>query len=183
MPLELTSPPAIEPVTLAEARAHLKIDTTDDDTLITRLIAAARTRAEWHTGRALITQGWTLWRDAWCDPLALPLPPLQAVTSLKTYGRDDAEHLLDGANYTIDLAGGRVTLKDNVAPPVDLRRINAVAIAFTAGYGDTTSDVPDPLRSAILAIVAFLYEHRGEAPAEFPQDIAAMLAPYRVLKV
>jgi uncharacterized phiE125 gp8 family phage protein len=183
MPLELTSPPSIEPVSLAEAKAHLKIDTTDDDTLIERLIAAARTRAEWHTGRALITQGWTLWRDAWCDPLALPLPPLRAVASLKIYGCDDTEHVLDSADYTVDLAGGRIVLKDGIAPPADLRRINAVAVAFAAGYGDGADGVPAPLRSAILAIVTFLYEHRGEAPAELPQDALALLAPYRVLRV
>ena len=61
MSLQLITPPAIEPVTLAEAKAHLKVDTTDDDTLITSLIAAARARAEWHTRRAFITQGWMLW--------------------------------------------------------------------------------------------------------------------------
>ena len=90
MPLTLTTPPAVEPVTLAEAKAHLKIDTTDDDALITALIPAARARAEWHTGRALVTQGWTLWLDAWPDIIAIPLPPLQAVASVTVYARDDS---------------------------------------------------------------------------------------------
>ena len=54
MSLTLVSPPAAEPVTLAEAKSHLKLDTSDEDTLIASLITAARARAEWHTGRALV---------------------------------------------------------------------------------------------------------------------------------
>jgi len=82
MALELISPPAVEPVTLDEAKAHLKVDTTDDDALIATLISAARAKAEWHTGRAFVTQGWTLWLDRWpaadCQylPAEIPLAPL-----------------------------------------------------------------------------------------------------------
>jgi len=65
MSLQLLSPPAIEPVTLSDAKLHLKVDVADDDALITRLLAAARARAEWHTGRAFITQSWIQWIDRW----------------------------------------------------------------------------------------------------------------------
>lgn len=180
MPLELTSPPALEPVTLAEAKAHLKIDTDADDALIERLIAAARARAEWHTGRAFVTQSWILWLDAWPAVIELPLPPLQSVASVTTYNCADLARILSPSDYTV--ANGRIALKDGRAPPTDLRRLNAVAIAFTAGYG-AAADVPAPLRVAILALIAFLYEHRGEAPADLPHDILALLAPYRVLKL
>lgn len=183
MPLTLTTPPAIEPVTLAEAKAHLKLDTDADDALITTLIAAARARAEWHTGRALITQSWTLWLDAWPQVIALPLPPLQAVTSVTTYGRDGAAHVLDASTYFVDTIAGRIALKDGHAPPTDLRRLNAVAVAFTAGYGSAAADVPAPLREAILELITFLYEHRGEAPADLPLECLALLAPYRMLKL
>ena len=183
MPLELNTPPSIEPVTLAEAKAHLKVDTTDDDALITALIAAARARAEWHTGRALVTQSWTLWLDAWPEVIAIPLPPLQAVASVTTYGRDDAAHVLDSASYFVDAASGRIALNEGHAPPTDLRRLNAVAVAFTAGYGDAEADVPALLKEAILELIAFLYENRGEAPAELPLDCLALLAPYRALKL
>ena len=183
MPLTLDTPPAIEPVTLAEAKAHLKVDVGDDDALITALISAARARAEWHTGRAMITQAWTLWLDAWPDVIELPLPPLQAVTALTTYGRDDAAHVLDGASYFVDTASGRVTLNYGRCPPTDLRRLNAVAVAFTAGYGGAAANVPPPLKEAILELIAFLYENRGEAPAELPLDCLALLAPYRILKL
>jgi uncharacterized phiE125 gp8 family phage protein len=184
MPLSLITPPSGEPVTLAEAKAHLKLDTSDDDVLVGAFITAARARAEWHTGRALMTQGWTLFLDRWPagGVLDIPLPPLRSVSAVTTFARDDAATLLDPARYVVDLAGNRIALRPaSVLPPL-LRNINAIAIAFTAGYG-AAGDVPQGLKSAILELIAFVYEHRGEAPAELPQDVQALLAPYRVLKI
>jgi uncharacterized phiE125 gp8 family phage protein len=74
-----------------------------------------------------------------------------------------------------------LTLKSNVSPPIALRAMNAIAVEFTVGYGDAASDVPAPIVEAILEIIAFLYENRGEAPAELPLDALALLAPYRVI--
>src|SRR6185503_18504563 len=84
MSLQLITPPLIEPVTLADAKLHLKVDTSDDDALIARLITAARASAEWHTGRALNTQGWILWLDCWpqCGVIEIPLSPLQRVSTV-----------------------------------------------------------------------------------------------------
>ncbi|HEX4535233.1 MAG TPA: head-tail connector protein [Rhizomicrobium sp.] len=183
MPLQLITPPAIEPVTLDEAKAHLKVDTAADDALITSLIAAARARAEWHMGRALITQSWTLWLDCWPDVIEIPLPPLQAVTSITAYALNDAATVLDAATYQVDLASSRVALKANAAPPVNLRKLNAIAVAFTAGYGDEASDVPAPIREAILQMIAELYANRGDANAEVSTSALALLAPYRMVKL
>ncbi len=184
MSLQLITPPAVEPVTLAEAKLHLKVDTTDDDALITRLITAARTRAEWHTGRALNTQSWILWLDAWpeCGIVEIPLPPLQSVSSVTVYAPDDRATVLDPAIYQVDTASApaRLTLKSTVMPPINMRAINAIGVAFTAGYGNAATDVPAGFRAAILELIAFLYEHRGEAPAELPLDMLALLAPFRV---
>jgi uncharacterized phiE125 gp8 family phage protein len=186
MSLSLTTPPAAEPVTLDAAKAHLRVDTADDDALITSLIAAARARAEWHTGRAFVTQSWTLWLDAWpCNGIVeIPLPPLQSVASVTAYAMDDSATVLGAAAYQVDLAASpaRLALKPNASPPVALRALNAVAIAFTAGYGDA-SDVPAPIQQAILTIVAALYAHRGDDAAEIPQEALALLAPYRVVKL
>jgi uncharacterized phiE125 gp8 family phage protein len=199
MSLQIVTPPAVEPVTLDEAKAQLKLDTDADDDLVARLIPAARARAEWHLGRALITQSWTLWLDAWpCAPanddwgalggagagiIEIPLPPLQSVTSLTAYALDDGATVLDASLYQVDAssAPARLALRINAAPPTNLRRINALALVFTAGYGDAASDVPAGIRAAILELIAFLYEHRGEAPAELPSDVLALLAPYRIL--
>lgn len=202
MPLELITPPDIEPVTLAEAKAHLKVDTADDDALITALIAAARARAEWHTGRAFITQAWKLWLDAWPGACAssglpprlsatapsaieIPLPPLQTVSSITTYAMDDSATVMSASLYQVDKASApaRVALKIGVSPPVNLRGLNAIAIAFTTGYGDDASDVPDAIRRAILMIVADLYANRGDAAMETSATALATLMPYRILRL
>ena len=185
MPLQLITPPAIEPVTLDEAKAHLKVDTSDDDALIASLIASARARAEWHMGRALITQGWTLWLDCWPGVIEVPLPPLQAVTNITAYALNDAATVLDPATWQVDnsSAPARIALKANASPPVNLRSLNAVAVAFTAGFGDGESDVPAPVREAILQMVAEAYANRGDAPSAVPLSALALLAPYRIVKI
>jgi uncharacterized phiE125 gp8 family phage protein len=188
MSLQLITPPAVEPVTLDEAKAHLKVDTTDDDALIARSIAAARARAEWHTGRAFVTQSWILWLDEWPlrGAVGIPLPPLIQVASVTTYGRDDAASAVDPANYQVDAVSqpGRLVLKDTVVPPIaNLRSVNAIAIAFDAGYGAAAGDVPAPLREAVLEIVAELYVHRGDGPEEIALSAQALLAPYRIFNL
>jgi len=185
MPLQLNTPPAAEPVTLAQAKAWLRVDTGDDDALIASLISAARARAEWHTGRAFVTQGWTLWLDAWPAGACaeIPLPPLQGVTSLTMYARDDSAAVLGAGAYTVDAASqpGRVMLKQGMAL-ADSRAINAVAIAFTAGYGAANA-VPGEIVQAILLIVAALYAHRGDDTVPTPDAALALLAPFRVVKL
>lgn len=202
MPLELVTPPAAEPVTLSDAKLHLKVDTTDDDALITALITAARARAEWHTGRAFISQSWILWLDCWPGargddglppalsatppvPVSVPLPPLQSVASITTYAMDDSATVMSTSRYQVDTASNpaRVALKAGVTPPVNLRSMNAIAIAFTAGYGDAASDVPDAIKRAILMIVADLYANRGDAGVETSAAALATLAPYRILNL
>lgn len=185
MSLQLISFPAVEPVALADAKAHLKVDTIDDDALIASLIAAARTRAEWHTRRAFVTQSWVLWRDTWpLAPIEVPLPPLQSLTSITLYDRNDTATVLDHGSYRVDASAvpARVAFKETVLPPMNLRNLNALAVAFTAGYGALATDVPEPVRRAILMIVADLYANRGDG-APTPEAALALLAPYRVMTV
>jgi uncharacterized phiE125 gp8 family phage protein len=186
MSIVLTTPPAIEPVTLDEAKAHLKVDTTDDDALIGTLICAARSKAEWNTGRAFITQGWTLAADCWPQDnvFELPFPPLQSVGSVTAYALDDTATVLDPSTWQADTvsAPARLALKTNASPPVNLRALNAIEIVFTAGYGDSESDVPALIREAILEIVADMYVNRGDTD-EIPLAAMALLAPYRILNI
>lgn len=187
MSLTLITPPAIEPVTLAEAKVHLKVDTTDDDALIMRAISGAGARAEWHVGRAFITQSWMLRLDCWpqSNLIEIPLPPLQVVNTITTYAMDDAATVLDPASYQVDTASApaRIVLRAGASPPLDLRAMDAVEIAFTAGYGDDETDVPAPIREAILEFVAHLYVHRGEDGGDPVVTAQALLAPYRMLKI
>ncbi len=179
MSLQLNTPPAEEPVTLDAAKAWLRVESgNDEDALIAALIAAARARAEWHTGRAFVTQGWTLWLDGPGICFDIPLRPLQAVTSVTLHDRNGGSTVLDADSYVVDAPGSRVALKDL---PRGLRAVNGIAIAFSAGYGGA-GDVPAPLCQAILQTVSSLYEHRGGDIVPTPGSALALLAPYRTVK-
>lgn len=179
MPLQLTLPPVTEPVTLQQAKTWLKVETDDEDALIASLIPAARARAEWHTGRAFITQGWTLWLDSAAAAIEIPLPPLRAVTSVTLHRADGGEVVLDAGEYTVDVPGSRLVFR---VAPANLRAASGIAIAFTCGYG-AAADVPAPVTSAILMLLAALYEHRGDDAAPSPDNALALLAPYRGVRL
>ena len=183
MSLQLLTPPAAEPVSLAEAKAHLKLDTADEDALVQTLITAARARAEWHTGRAFLTQRWKLFLDDW--PLAnlveIPLPPLIGIYDVAVTNAAGIRAVLDPATYRADTASapGRVIFATR---PASLRRRDGLEMSFTAGYGAATS-VPAAIKEAILAIVADLYSHRGDDGDPVGQAGQALLAPYRIFKL
>lgn len=187
MSLTLTTPPSTEPVSLDEAKAHLKVDSTAEDALIASLITAARARAEWHTGRALVTQSWTLWLDAWPGGgiVEIPLPPLQSVTQVALYALDDTMSVLDPALYQVDAASAPARLaQKNCFPPLvtNLRAVNAAAVSFTAGYGAADA-VPQLIKEAILQIVADLYTHRGDEADIVSPAAGTLLAPYRIFRL
>lgn len=180
MSLQLITPPAEEPVSLDDAKAWLRVESGgDEDALIASLIPAARARCEWHTGRAFVTQAWTLWLDRAAPLIDIPLAPLQAVTAVTAYAPGDAAGVLDATLYKADLAGARLVLN---TPPVNLRPVNGLAVAFTAGYGDAAA-VPAPLKQAVLQIVSALYDHRGGDTVPTPDAALALMAPYRILKL
>ncbi len=188
--LTRTAPPAVEPVSLSEAKAHLRVDATDDDSLIQGLIAAARQTAEEHLRRALITQNWRLTLDRFpAGPvIALPRPPLASLAAITTYDEADAATVMPAADYLVDSAEtpGRVVLRQGrVWPPVG-RRAAGVAIDFTAGYGAAATDVPEAIRQGILMLIGHFYERREAAVpdgriAALPFGVAALWRPYRVL--
>jgi uncharacterized phiE125 gp8 family phage protein len=178
MPLELIAAPAAEPVTLDQAKAWLRVESgNDEDALLSALIPAARARAEWHTGRAFVSQRWTLWLDRSDGRIELPLPPLQSIESVTFYAPDGGAIVLESNAYAV---AGQYLLLDT--PPTGLRAANGIAVAFTAGYGEA-SDVPPAISQAILALVAALYEHRGGDGVPTPDNALALLAPYRTIKL
>jgi uncharacterized phiE125 gp8 family phage protein len=184
MSLELITAPAVEPVSLADAKAHLRVDTDDEDALITRLIAAARGAAERATGRAFVAQTWRLWLDVWPDDWAIeiPRPPLLGVNSVTTYDTSGNASVVGAGSYLVDVVSvpGRIVFKNTVLPPVNLREANAIAVEFEAGYGDEADDVPAGIVAGVLAWIAHLYERRGEGETPPPAQALALLAPYRV---
>lgn len=163
-----------EPVSLVETKRHLRLAVTamdaaeynDEDSLLERLISAARYQAEQETGRAFITQTWDLYLDAWPtgNSIEIPLPPL--VSATVTYRlEDDAGYDNTFTDVVVDTESepGRVVLLDGYTwPSGDLYTANPIKVTFTCGYGDDTTDVPEGIRSAVLLMVSDLYENRGD---------------------
>jgi uncharacterized phiE125 gp8 family phage protein len=98
------------------------------------------------------------------------------------YALDDAPSVLDPSVYQVDAASAPARLLRKSEPLVNLRAVDAVEIAFTAGYG-AASVVPGPVKQAILQIVAGLYSHRGDEADIVSSAAQALLAPYRIFRL
>lgn len=185
MALILLTGPAEEPVTLADARAHLRLDGTEENALVEALIAAARAALEAETRRAFVTQSWRLTLDDWPEgTVQLPLAPVSEVTAVSIADAEGALLPLDAEIYETALAGDtpRLAARRGQVWPMPATRLAGIAIDFTAGYG-AAGDVPPPLRQALLLLVAHWFEHREPAGAgtELPRAVTALVAPWRRL--
>lgn len=191
MGLVLKTGPAVEPVTLAEAKLHLRVepDQTDEDTLIGDLIVAARQHIELVTGRAFVTQTWQYVLDAFpSDEIRLPRPPLQSVTSVKYKLEDGTDETLDSGQYVVDITAepGLIVTAPGYDWPTDtLYPSGAVTVEYKAGYGDAASDVPTGIKQGLLLLLGHWYENRetvvvGQTGNSVPFAADALLWPYRV---
>jgi len=192
MPLVLTSGPAVEPVTLAEAKAHMRVDAAAEDTLIASLLVTSRLHVESALGLALITQSWSYFLDAWPPGAQLPLPlrPVQSIAAVRLYAADSSFTTLAPETYLLDGAGAPARLIRNgaLAWTKPGRAANGIEIAFTAGYGAAASAVPAPIRQAILLLIAHWHEHRepiavGAPGTPVPSMVSELLQPYRLARL
>lgn len=189
MTLKIKTPPAVEPLSLSEAKAYLRITDANDDILISAMITAVRRRCEEYTKRALIAQTWTLWLDKFPRNEApqapkdgyfevplnqfdvtrrsidVPRPPLISVAFLKTYDVADVAAVFSPANYLVDTASepGRIALNFSQTWPLVLRWYNAVQVEFVAGYGDTGASVPDDLKQGMLFLLKAMFAGKTKA--------------------
>jgi uncharacterized phiE125 gp8 family phage protein len=158
--------PAEEPVTLDEAKQHLRVeaDVADEDALITRLIAVARIQCEITARRAFTTRDCVAYLDCWPwdNLITLIQPPLVSVESITYLDEDGNPGTLSAASYLVDTYStpGRILLKRNASwPSVTLQELGGIRIAYTAGYGDALS-VPAAYTQAVLLYLGHLYENR-----------------------
>jgi uncharacterized phiE125 gp8 family phage protein len=184
MPAILLVAPSVEPVTLAMAKAHLRIGHGDEDQLITALIASARRVAEARTGLCFIAQRWLCLFDSAPEDgiIRLPVSPVISVLEVAVFAADDSKAILGADLYETDAASrpARIARKDQVPWPVPGRALNGIGVTVDAGFGATPESVPEPLRQAILLLVGHWYAHRGEdSTGQLPSSVAALLAPYR----
>lgn len=182
------SAPETTPVSLSEAKAHLRVDFDDDDTLITALVDAATAHVDGWTGilgRALVTQSWRQDYHSFGCRMRLPLAPPISITSISYYDGDNDQQALSADTYPLatDAVGPFVALQPDQEWPGTYDRKDAVSITYVAGYGDPDA-VPASIKAAILLIVGHLYENReavvvGVNAETLPMAVDALLAPYR----
>lgn len=178
--------PAAEPLTAAEVKAHLRIESSEtaDDTYIGNLITAARTHVENYTSRQLISATWDLMLDEFPEEFIVPRPPLVSVTSLKYYDTSGVQQTLSSSYYSLDTTAepGVVYLSYGYSWP-GIRAIrNTVQLRYVCGYGAAGSSIPYPLRQAMLQLISDCYEFRertlvGTTMTMTPM-CAELLAPY-----
>ena len=202
--LRLVSPPEVEPVTEAEVWAHLRIPLLGsppepiDAAHIAVLTAAATAHLDGRDGilgRCLVTQTWELLLDQFpygSGPIRIPLPPLQAIVSLKYIDANNDLQTLAVDQYAVDASGE----PGWVAPGVDgwpatYDTLNAVVIRFRAGYPDDAASPPDyranipaAIKAAMLLMIGDMYANRegqiiGTIVAD-NQTVDRLLTPYRI---
>jgi len=178
--------PTEEPVTTAQAKTHMRVDISDDDTLIGTLIKAARRWIENLTGIRMVTQTWYYYLDAFpCgDIIKLPIGPVSSISSVKYTDADGAVSTLAASNYEVDTVSipARIVLKENSAwPSTTLKVVNGVTIEFVAGYGAAAA-VPEELTLALKMVIEHWYEHRGAVTEmrleETPLTVQNLLADF-----
>lgn len=178
--------PAEEPITLEEAKTHLRVWCDADDDYITALITAARIYAERFQRRSYITQTLELRMDGFpCYLIDLPRPPAISATSIKYIDSNGDTQTLDAAKYTTDFNSyvARVVPAYNETWPTTRFVIDSVTIEYVAGYGDA-ADVPETIKQAMLLLIGVWYENReavtDTAMTEIPFTVSALLNMERV---
>ncbi|MDE1159316.1 MAG: head-tail connector protein [Neorhizobium sp.] len=189
MTYALITPPQGEPLTLADVRAHLKLDTTDEDDLLSDLVRAARQHLERDTGLCLIAQTLRLYLDRWPKDgiVRIVKSPVQAILSVAVYDLDGDPQTLALAGHLLDGAGrpARLWLKN---PPSPGQALNGIEIDFSAGYGEAGTDVPGTLKRAMLIHIGHMYAFRGvispdQQPAGIPDGYERLVAPFRMRRL
>ena len=196
MALVPVSGPAVEPLSLAETKAHLRVSGSAEDLLIASLITAARVHLELALGCAFITQSWSWFLDAWPRRarIELPLGPVRSITALRVLTAGDVVAIVPPTSI---LLTGRavppyVSLKDRTpwaqGAPQPAYAGNGIEIEFVAGFGNTPADVPEPIRRALLLLIAQWSDQRspieiGAGGAALPPEVAGLTTSYRQVRL
>lgn len=184
-----TTPPVLEPVTVAEVETYLGLGSDTDDDLVNRMISSARWMHEVHTRRQFITATWTGYLDRFpCgNTIWAPKPPLISVTSITyTDENGDSQTLTENTDFVVDIASepARVSLGfDQSWPPTRVEN-NAVVMVFVAGYGAAASTVPALLRQAILLQIESWFDPTATGKftviADIPDNVKELLAAFTI---
>lgn len=172
-------------ITLDEAKNYLRVDSADDNTLITSLIEAARDQVEKLTSRTLLTTTFELIYDEVGESIEIVKSPLQEVTKIETISDAGVKTEVGVSTYIVDTMGqrGRIMLKSGCSWP-DHRGFASFIITIKAGYGEAAADVPAALRTAVFIALAIIYAERGAIDEnKILSSISAICWPYKVIRL
>jgi uncharacterized phiE125 gp8 family phage protein len=184
---QVITPASTYPVSLTEAKSHLKVDTTADDTYITSIIKAATQLSEEYTNRFFIDTV----IDQTCSDFAqlqtLFKSKVSAVAHVKYYDSDNSLQTLSATIYDTQLQyePSQIQLADDKSFPTITKRNDAVVARYTVGYGSAASDVPEIIKQAILLTIGNFYQNRnsvviGRIATELPMNVKWLLDTYKV---
>lgn len=181
MSITIITPPASEPVSLAEAKLFLRIDHNNEDALIATLIGAAREAVEAGCGRALITrrvrESLDIWRRDAVNGAVLGLGPVTNVIAVRLLADNGSQSVIEPDRYRLEGTYDRPRLVFPPGLPATLRSAGGIEIEYDAGFEDNAADLPLALRLATLQIVAALYEARQDGGG-VPATARALLRPF-----
>lgn len=174
--------PTFEPVSLDEAKLHLRVDHADEDAAIDALIVTARNEVERVGWLSVCSQSWRLHLTGWPDaPVILPRHPIQSITSVKWYDSSDTQQTLASTTYALVpdagcdarlyLAGG-----GQAWPTAELSdRQYPIVVEYVAGW--TADTIPAAIKHYMLMLIGSLYEHR-ESTVMVPGVSMAIEMPF-----
>lgn len=179
-----------EPVSVDEAIVALRLsDDPHERGYLEHQIRTARAALEAEFHQVFIRRQFDLFLDGEppCRVVTVPVAPLVSVDGIVSFDADQAQTAMSSSSYYADTASqpGRVALARGASWPTNLRDVNGIRIRMTLGHSTASSGIPDPIRQAMLQLVAFLTEHRGEAAGEFsmPPQVSELMAPYYIPEV
>lgn len=181
--IELT-PPVVEPLTLAEIRAHLRLDSEEEGGLLLALATVAREHLERETGLVLAARDFRFCLDDWPEDgiLTIARGPVRAVTAVTVYDGKGEPQVVDLDGHLLDEQSrpARLWLRETPAPG---RAMNGIEVEFSAGFGESGADVPETLKRAMLLHIGAMFACRGvvgvEAqPAVVPPGYDRLIAPF-----
>ncbi len=158
-----TIAPTVEPVTVQQAKQHVRVDKDDEDTKITDLITWARRTVEREVGVALVNTTFRMDLEYFPFEIVLPRPPLSSVTQVQYIDADGTTQTLGASIYQADTASqpGRIREADGQSWPTTGNYYRPVQVTYVAGHGAAASNVPQEYKTAMYLLIDNMYEHRG----------------------
>jgi uncharacterized phiE125 gp8 family phage protein len=165
---KVTTAPTETVISTSEAKAWLRVEHSDEDSLVAGLVAYAINAAQNYLSQAFVTQTITETFDTW-ENVILTVHPVQSITSIRYVDNDGATQTLASTKYKADLYAKRCKIMPayNETWPTLRPESGAVEVVYVAGYG-AASAVPEDIKTALKLMLADVYENRGDAVRQLP---------------